>query len=36
VAIVSQGRIQACGTLPELRERYKQDDLEELFFHLVS
>src|SRR5437870_5511453 len=36
VAIVSQGRIQACGTLPELRERYQQDDLEELFFQLVS
>jgi sodium transport system ATP-binding protein len=36
VAIVSQGRIQAAGTLPELRERYQQDDLEELFFKLVS
>ncbi len=36
VAIVSKGRVQACGTLPELRERHKQDDLEELFFALVS
>ena len=32
VAIVSRGRIQACGTLAELRERHGQDDLEELFF----
>ena len=36
VAIVSQGKIKACGTLPELRERYGQEDLEELFFKLVS
>src|SRR5207302_1104615 len=36
VAIVSQGRIQACGTLRELRDRYEQQDLEELFFQLVS
>jgi sodium transport system ATP-binding protein len=36
VAIVSRGRIQACGTLPELRDRYGQQDLEELFFTLVS
>jgi sodium transport system ATP-binding protein len=36
VAIVSKGRVQACGTLAELRERYGQDDLEELFFALVS
>ena len=36
VAIVSRGRVQACGTLAELRERYQQDDLEELFFTLVS
>jgi sodium transport system ATP-binding protein len=35
VAIVSQGRVQACGTLPDLRERYHEDDLEELFFQLV-
>ena len=36
VAILSRGRIVAAGTLPELREQYKQDDLEELFFSLVS
>jgi sodium transport system ATP-binding protein len=36
VAIVSHGRVQACGTLEELRERYGQSDLEELFFQLVS
>ena len=36
VAIVSRGRIQATGTLPELRHRYGQQDLEELFFKLVS
>ena len=36
VAILSRGRLQACGTLAELRQRYRQDDLEELFFTLVS
>jgi sodium transport system ATP-binding protein len=36
VAIMSHGRIQALGTLTELRERWEQDDLEELFFQLVS
>jgi sodium transport system ATP-binding protein len=36
VAIISRGRIQACGTLAELRERHGQEDLEELFFQLVS
>jgi sodium transport system ATP-binding protein len=36
VAIVSHGRVQACGTLPELRERFREDDLEELFFRLVA
>jgi sodium transport system ATP-binding protein len=36
VAIISRGRIQACGTLAELRERHGQDDVEELFFQLVS
>jgi sodium transport system ATP-binding protein len=36
VAIVSRGRIQACGTLAELRERHEQHDLEELFFKLVG
>jgi sodium transport system ATP-binding protein len=36
VAIMSRGRIVACGTLPDLQEYYRQDDLEELFFSLVS
>src|SRR5262249_5590792 len=36
VAIVSRGRVQACGTLAELRERYREADLEELFFRLVA
>ena len=36
VAIMSRGKIVACGTLNDLREMYKQDDLEELFFALVS
>jgi sodium transport system ATP-binding protein len=36
VAIMSKGRIQACGTLAELRERFGQNDMEELFFSLVS
>lgn len=36
VAIMSRGRIVACGTLDDLRQMYKQDDLEELFFSLVS
>jgi sodium transport system ATP-binding protein len=36
VAIVSKGRVQACGTLDELRRRYGQNDVEELFFSLVS
>jgi sodium transport system ATP-binding protein len=36
VAIVSRGRVQACGTLPQLRERHQVNDLEELFFQLVS
>ena len=36
VAIVSRGRVQACGTLAELRQQYGQEDLEELFFQLVS
>jgi sodium transport system ATP-binding protein len=36
VAIVSKGKVQACGTLAELRDQYGQQDLEELFFQLVS
>jgi sodium transport system ATP-binding protein len=36
VAIVSRGRVQASGTLADLRERYGEADLEELFFRLVA
>jgi sodium transport system ATP-binding protein len=36
VAIVSRGRVQACGTLDELRTEHGHNDLEELFFTLVS
>ncbi|MBA4189343.1 MAG: ABC transporter ATP-binding protein [Planctomycetaceae bacterium] len=36
VAIMAHGKIVCCGTLEELRTMYKQDDLEELFFSLVS
>jgi sodium transport system ATP-binding protein len=36
VAIVARGRVQACGTLAGLCEQYHQDDMEELFFNLVS
>src|SRR5262249_49636944 len=36
VAIMSRGKVVCCGTLDELRQMYKQDDLEELFFSLVS
>jgi sodium transport system ATP-binding protein len=36
VAIMARGKIVACGTLDELRDLYKQSDLEELFFALVS
>lgn len=36
VAIIHRGRILAQGPLAELRQRYGQQDLEELFFQLVS
>jgi sodium transport system ATP-binding protein len=36
VAIIGKGRIRACGTLAELRAQHQQEDLEELFFALVS
>ncbi len=36
VAIMHRGRILVCGTLDELRAKYGQDDLEELFFALVG
>ena len=36
VAIMSKGAIVAAGTLAELREQYGEQDLEELFFSLVT
>ncbi len=36
VAIISKGQIRTCGTLAELRVKHGQEDLEELFFSLVS
>jgi sodium transport system ATP-binding protein len=36
VAIMAKGRVAACGTLDELRKQFGQDDLEEIFFSLVS
>lgn len=36
LAIVHRGNILAEGTLSELRGRYGEDDLEELFFRLIS
>lgn len=36
VAIMARGKIVACGTLDNLRQMYKKDDLEELFFALVT
>src|SRR5262245_14491912 len=36
VAIISKGRIQACGSVEELRNKHGQEDLEELFFQLVA
>src|SRR5262245_61028526 len=36
LAILHRGHILAEGNLPELRERYREDDLEELFFGLIS
>ncbi len=36
IAIVHRGHILAEGTLAELRDRYREHDLEELFFRLIS
>jgi sodium transport system ATP-binding protein len=36
VAIVGRGKVLACGTLAELRDRHREQDLEELFYQLVS
>jgi sodium transport system ATP-binding protein len=36
VAVMARGKLVACGTLDELRQMYQEQDLEELFFTLVS
>jgi sodium transport system ATP-binding protein len=36
VAIIYGGAILTCGTLSELRQKHRQEDLEELFFQLVG
>ena len=36
VAIMHHGRILANGLLAELHQQYQEDDLEELFFQLLS
>jgi sodium transport system ATP-binding protein len=36
VAIIHRGKVLDSGTLPELRERHHEDDLEELFFGLID
>ena len=36
IAIVHRGRLLAEGTLDALHREYEQDDLEELFFQLIS
>jgi sodium transport system ATP-binding protein len=36
IAIMHRGHILAEGSLPELREKQKEHDLEELFFQLIS
>ncbi len=36
VAIMNHGRILTEGTLPELREKHGENDLEELFFRMLS
>ncbi len=36
IAVIHRGRILTSGTLDELRDRYNEPDLEELFFRLIS
>jgi sodium transport system ATP-binding protein len=36
IGIIHGGRILAEGTLAELRQRYRQEDLEEIFVHVVG
>jgi sodium transport system ATP-binding protein len=36
IAIMHRGHVLTCGTLAELRAEHQDDDLEELFFRLIS
>jgi len=36
VAIIGKGQVRACGRLDDLREEHGEEDVEELFFRLVS
>jgi len=36
IAILHRGELLAEGTLDEMRERHRQDDMEELFFQLIA
>lgn len=36
IAIIHKGRMQAIGSIVELREQHGEEDLEELFFYLVD
>ena len=36
VAIIHKGQILAQGSVRELQEHYRQPDMEELFFDLIS
>jgi sodium transport system ATP-binding protein len=35
IGIIHRGRLLAEGTIDQLRERYRQPDLEEIFFGLI-
>src|SRR5271165_3502760 len=36
IGIIQSGKLLAEGSLPELRERYREDDLEEIFVRIVA
>lgn len=36
VAIISRGKVHVCGTLDDIRTQYGENDLEELFFRVVT
>jgi sodium transport system ATP-binding protein len=36
IAIIYRGQILAIGSIEELSDRYKQPDMEELFFQLID